>query len=332
MKKIALFTSGGDAPGMNACIRAIVRTALHYNVQVLGIKRGYEGMIEGDFEELLARSVGNIIQRGGTILKTARSIEFFSPEGRKKAFEQINNAKIEGIIAIGGDGTFKGANVFTSEYGIPFIGIPGTIDNDMFGTDFTIGYDTAINTVLSAIDKIRDTADAHDRLFFVEVMGRDAGHIALLSGMAGGAEAVLIPESITNIDILAQNIKNGWELGKKSSIVIVAEGDEAGGAFKIADLVKARLDKKFDIRVTILGHIQRGGSPSCMDRVLATRLGVAAVKALLSGKVNEMVGTINNEIVFTPFSNAVKINSEINGGHLQKITEYLEIVEMLSQQ
>jgi 6-phosphofructokinase 1 len=323
MKKIAVFTSGGDAPGMNACIRAVVRTALHNDLEVVGIKRGYAGMIAGDFVPMQAHSVSNIIQLGGTILRSARSKEFLEAKGRAQAYQQLKSQGIDGVVAIGGDGTFRGAQVFMSEYpDISFVGVPGTIDNDLFGTDFTLGYDTAINTAMNAIDNIKDTANAHDRLFFVEVMGRDAGFIALRTGIATGAEAVLVPESKTNIDALIDNLKQNYNNKKSSSIVVVAEGDDAGGAFAIADQVKAQF-QDYDIRVTILGHIQRGGRPTCMERVLASRLGMESVRALLQGKKGVMVGQINKEIVFTPFEQATKHHQEMN-----KVL--MEMVEILA--
>ncbi len=322
MKKIAVFTSGGDAPGMNACVRAVVRTTLSKGLEVCGIMRGYEGMIDGDFIDMNARSVSNIIQLGGTILQSARSDRFRTKEGRAQAFANLQKAGIDGIVAIGGDGTFTGAHVFMQEYDIPFIGIPGTIDNDLYGTDFTIGYDTAINTAMNAIDNIKDTANAHNRLFFVEVMGRDAGFIALRAGVATGAEAVLVPETKTNIEALMKMLEENYKKKKTASIIVVAEGDDAGGAFEIANQVKARTDN-FDIRVTVLGHLQRGGRPTCMERVLASRLGVEAVKALLDGKRSVMVGQINKEIVYTPFDNAIKHNDRLN-------PVLMEMVEILS--
>lgn len=319
MQKIAVFTSGGDAPGMNACIRAVVRTALSKGLQVIGIKRGYAGMIEGDFIEMDGHSVSNIIQLGGTILQSARSNEFRTPEGRAKAFAHLKAQGIEGVVAIGGDGTFTGANVFTAEYpDIPFVGIPGTIDNDLYGTDFTIGYDTAINTAMNAIDNIKDTANAHNRLFFVEVMGRDAGFIALRCGIATGAEAVLVPESRTDIDELIKTLEQNFKNKKTSSIVVVAEGDDAGGAFEIAKRVKEQVDY-YDIRVTVLGHIQRGGRPTCMERVRASQLGVAAVEALLDGKTNIMVGIIHKDFSYIPFEKAIKHHERINPALLEMI-------------
>jgi 6-phosphofructokinase 1 len=323
MKKIAVFTSGGDAPGMNACIRAVVRTGIKFEMEVVGIRRGYEGMINGDFIRLSSHSVSNIIQLGGTILHSARSQGFRTEEGRKTAYDQLKQAGIEGIVAIGGDGTFTGANIFMKEYpDISIVGVPGTIDNDLFGTDFTIGYDTAINTAMNAIDNIKDTANAHDRLFFVEVMGRDAGFIALRSGIASGAEAVLVPESKTDISNLIATLESNYEKKKNSSIVVVAEGDDAGGAFEIAEKVKKHFTD-YDMRVAILGHIQRGGRPTCMERILASRLGIEAVKALRDGKKGVMVGQINQEIVHTPFEKAIKHHQEIN-------PLLLEMVELLS--
>lgn len=311
MKKIAVFTSGGDAPGMNACIRAVVRTAIFNNIEVVGIIRGYEGMISGDFIPMVSSSVSNIIQRGGTILKSARNKEFRTIEGRKKAAKKLSQEGIEGVIAIGGDGTFTGAKLFSKEHNIPFVGVPGTIDNDLYGTDFTIGYDTAVNTVVEAVDKIRDTADAHDRLFLIEVMGRDAGFIALRSGIGVGAEAILIPETETYIDHLIKKLQAGWEREKSSSIIIVAEGDDSGGAFEVAEKVKAKFNH-YETKVTVLGHIQRGGSPSAADRLLASRLGKAAVDGLINGRRNEMVGLINKEIVFTNFGKSIKHHQKIN--------------------
>ena len=266
VNKIAVFTSGGDAPGMNACIRAIVRKAIHNNVEVVGALRGYDGIINNDFIQLDKSSVGNIIQKGGTILKTARSMDFITVNGRKKAFDSIQKNNIDGIVAIGGDGTFCGASIFTGEFGVPIIGIPGTIDNDLFGTDDSIGYDTALNTIVDAVDKIRDTANSHDRLFIVEVMGKDAGFIALRSGVAVGAEAVLVPETQTYIDHLFNKLGKERRKSKSGSIIVVAEGDGYGGAYKVADAIKERY-QHFDIRVSILGHVQRGGNPSAFDRV-----------------------------------------------------------------
>lgn len=323
MKRIGVFTSGGDAPGMNACIRAVVRKSIFHQVEVFGILRGYNGMIKGEFTPLASHSVSNIIQRGGTILKSARSEEFMSYEGRKKAFEQLSKAGIEGLIAIGGDGTFKGAKVFFEEFGIPTVGVPGTIDNDLYGTDYTIGYDTAINTALEAIDKIRDTADSHDRLFFIEVMGRDSGYIAIACGIAGGAELVMVPETSTSIDEVVQVLNQGWKRSKTSSIIIVAEGDEEGDAHTIAQKVKERLKGIYDIRVSTLGHIQRGGSPTARDRILASRLGAAAVDALLAGQKNIMVGIVNDSITHIPFEDAINQDKPIK-------QELIELVNILS--
>ncbi len=316
IKKIAVFTSGGDSPGMNAAVRAVTRTALANQIEVAGIYDGYQGMIEGRFEPLYSHSVGNIIQRGGTILRSARSKDFRTKEGRKKAYENLKKENIDAVVAIGGDGTFTGALVFSQEYNIPFVGLPGTIDNDLFGTDNCIGYDTALNTVVEAVDKIRDTADSHHRLFFIEVMGRDAGFIALRSGIATGAEAILIPETKTYIPELIHKLEQGREHHKNSMIIIVAEGDDAGGAYDVAAKVKERFDY-YDMRVTVLGHIQRGGSPSAYDRVLASILGNAAVNALLQGKENVMVGLVKNEISYTPFEKAIKHHQEINPQLLQ---------------
>lgn len=323
MKKIAVFTSGGDAPGMNACTRAVVRTALARGVEVMGIRRGYQGMIEGDFITMDRSSVSNIIQKGGTILFSARSRAFRTKEGRRQAYENLQQHGIEGIVAIGGDGTFSGAQVFMEEYpDVAMVGCPGTIDNDLFGTDYTIGYDTAINTAMNAIDNIKDTANAHNRLFFIEVMGRDAGFIALNSGIATGAEAVLIPESKTNIDSLVDTLCEDVRKKKTSGIVVVAEGDDAGGAMEIADKVRTRFDD-YEIRVSILGHIQRGGRPTCMERVRASKMGVGAVEALLRNAKGVMIGIVNNEIAETPFAKATKHHQEIN-------PMLLELVALLS--
>ncbi len=310
MKKIAVFTSGGDSPGMNACIRAVVRTAIYHNIEVMGIVHGYDGMINDEFISLDTKSVANIIHRGGTILKTARSKEFLTVEGRKKAFANLKKHGLEGVIVIGGDGSFKGALEFSKECDIPFVGCPGTIDNDLIGTDFTIGYDTAINTVVDAVDKIRDTAESHDRLFFVEVMGRDAGLIALRAGIGVGAESILIPETKTDVEELIKKLENGRK-NKSSKIILVAEGDDAGGAFKIAEQVKQRLPY-YDTRVTVLGHIQRGGNPTAMERVNASRMGFAAVEALMKKEKNIMIGIVDKQITYTPFEHAVKHIQELN--------------------
>lgn len=322
MNKIAVLTSGGDSPGMNACIRAVVRTVLSEGKEVVGIRHGYQGLIEGDFVEMDSTSVSNIIQRGGTILKTARSEEFRTVEGRKKAYDNLIAYGIDGLVVIGGDGTFTGALVFSKEFDFPIIGAPGTIDNDLFGTDYSIGYDTALNTVIEAVDKIRDTAQSHDRLFFIEVMGRDAGFIALRSGIAVGAEAILIPETHTYIDHLIEKLGKNWRKNKKSNIVIVAEGEDFGGAYDVANAVKEKYPY-FDIRVSVLGHIQRGGNPTALDRVIASRMGVAAVQGLLEGKRNVMVGIINKQIAFTSFEKSIK--------HHRKIDKtLLDLAEILS--
>lgn len=310
MKKIAVFTSGGDSPGMNACIRAVVRTAIHHNIQVMGILHGYEGMINNEFISLNKKSVANIIQLGGTILKTARSKRFMTEEGMEKAFQNLQKHEINGVVCIGGNGTFTGAEEFSKKYPIKFIGCPGTIDNDLVGTDFTIGYDTAINTVVEAVDKIRNTAESHDRVFIVEVMGRDAGLIALRSGIAVGAEGILIPETKNDLSKILQKLSSARK-DKSSKIIIVAEGDESGGAFNVANIIKDQFPN-LDVRVSILGHIQRGGSPTCMERVNASRMGYAAVHALLEGKQNLMIGIVNKEITFTPFSKAIKHIEELN--------------------
>ena len=321
MKRIAVLTSGGDAPGMNACIRAVVRTAIYNKLEVIGIRRGYQGMIEGDFMPMDSHSVSNIIQRGGTILKSARSEAFRTEKGRKTAYEQLKKAGVEGLVVIGGDGSFSGAWQFYKEFEIPAVGCPGTIDNDLYGTDLTIGYDTAVNTVVEAVDRIRDTATSHDRLFFVEVMGRDAGFIALRSGIAVGAEAVLIPETETHIEALIELLKKGWQRKKSSAIIIVAEGDDAGGAFDVARKVQQQFDC-YDTRVTVLGHLQRGGAPTATDRVLASQVGQAAVMALLEGKHTVMVGQQNNEMVFTPFEQATKYHNKVNP-QLLELTQIL---------
>ncbi|WP_113663504.1 6-phosphofructokinase [Pedobacter nanyangensis] len=304
IQNIGVLTSGGDAPGMNAAIRAVVRGSLYYKLKVTGILRGYDGLINADFMPMDGKSVANIIQRGGTILKTARCDDFRTAEGRAKAHQNLVDNGIDALVVIGGDGTFTGADIFSQEFDFPIIGLPGTIDNDLEGTDLTIGYDTAINTVVNAVDKIRDTAESHDRLFIVEVMGRDSGLIALRSGIGVGAEAILIPEAKTTTADLIYRIEHGRK-DKASKIIVVAEGDEAGGAYNVGEILKDKFPHH-DIRVSVLGHIQRGGKPSCMDRVLASRLGVAAVEGLLEGKSKVMVGQINKEIVFTPFAKAIK--------------------------
>ena len=311
IKKLGVMTSGGDSPGMNAAIRAVVRAAAYYEVKCLGIRLGYQGLIENNLLELGARDVKNIINRGGTFLKTVRSKEFKTIHGQKKAYENLKKNQIDALIVIGGDGSFKGAKEFGNEYDIPIVGIPGTIDNDIYGTDFTVGYDTALNTVIGAIDKIRDTATSHNRLFFVEVMGRDAGFIALNSGIATGALDILIPEKDYNLDQLFTSIERGNKEGKSSSIIVVAEGEKLGGVY---DLAKATGMKyiDYDIRVSILGHVQRGGNPSCYDRVLASRLGVASVESIIKGKRDVMVGIRGSKIIFTPFEEAILKKNEIN--------------------
>lgn len=296
--RIGVFTSGGDAPGMNAAIRAVVRTALYEGRQVLGIWRGYQGMIEGEIKEMVRGSVSNIVQRGGTLIKTARSQEFFTREGREKAYRSLSAHGIEALVAIGGDGTFRGATEFFAEFGVPTVGLPGTIDNDLYGTDFTIGFDTAVNTALEAIDRIRDTAESHDRIFLIEVMGRQAGFIGLAAGVAGGAEEILIPETQSDLDALCNEVEK-WSREKRGSrIIIVSEGDELGNATEIGKKIAARTGAHF--RVCVLGHTQRGGSPTAKDRILASVLGHAAVRALIEGEQNVMIGEVNNEVVRTP--------------------------------
>lgn len=311
MKKIALLTSGGDAPGMNAAIRAVVRTALYNGLEVFGIRRGYQGMIEGDIFRMETTSVSNIIQRGGTVLKTARSKEFLTREGREEAHRQLKQHDIDGLILIGGDGTFKGANVFFSEHSLPAVGIPGTIDNDIAGTDYTLGFDTAVNTAVEAIDKIRDTAEAHDRMFIVEVMGRDAGYIALNSGIACGAEDILVPEQTSDINVILERIGADTRRKKLVNIIVVAEGDDFGGADALRMKIMEHIPE-LDVRSTILGHIQRGGSPTYFDRVQASRMGYAAVNALISGKTQVMIGLENQEIIYTPFDHAIKQHAPLN--------------------
>lgn len=322
LKTIGVFTSGGDAPGMNACIRAVVRTGVFHNLKVMGITRGYEGMIDGAIKEMKAEDVSDIIQRGGTILKSARSDRFRTVEGRAKAAENLRKAGIDGLVAIGGDGTVTGARVFYEEHKIPFVACPGTIDNDLYGTDYTIGYDTALNTAVHAIDKIRDTAASHNRLFFVEVMGRDAGFIALNAGIAGGAEAVLVPETRTDLSQLIELLEKGWSRKKSSFIIVVAEGDDAGGAFEVAKKVQERFTQ-WDTRVTVLGHIQRGGTPTVVDRVIPSELGLAAVRALIAGKHSILFGKWKGEISETPFAKAIKSQNQIN-------PSLLELVSVLS--
>lgn len=321
--RMGVFTSGGDAPGMNACVRAVVRTAAAHDLEIIGIRRGYAGMIDEDFVEMDARSVSNILQKGGTVLKSARSEQFKSPEGRATAAENLRKMGIQGLVGVGGDGTFRGATLFYDEHGIPTVGCPGTIDNDLFGTDETIGYDTALNTAIENIDRIRDTADAHDRVFLVEVMGRDAGFIALNCGIGGGAELVLVPETLTEMEDIKQRIHSLMSAQSRSSIVVVAEGDDHGGANEIERAL--RDDESFakiDLRVCILGHTQRGGAPSARDRVLASRLGASAVEALMDGHANVMVGIVNNEIRLTPMRNVWSRKKNINY-ELLKLTQLL---------
>lgn len=323
IKKIGVLTSGGDAPGMNAAIRSVARTCAYHKIECVGIYRGYEGMIDGDFKVLDARSVNHIINKGGTFLKSARSDRFRTEEGRKEAYNQLKKHNIDALVLIGGDGTFTGGMVFNEEFNFPVIGIPGTIDNDIVGTNFTLGYDTALNTAVEAIDKIRDTASSHKRLFFVEVMGRDVGHIALNAGVGSGAEEILVPEEDLGLDRLLESLEKSKHTGKSSSIVVVAEGDKTGkNVFELRDYVEENLDG-YDVRVSVLGHMQRGGSPSCFDRVLASKMGVKAVESLMEGKNNVMVGTINNKLELYPIDKAVKGHSKID-------TELLRVSDIMS--
>ena len=321
--RIGILTSGGDAPGMNAAIRACVRACVYYNCTPLGIKMGYQGLISELINEITARDVGNIINKGGTILKSVRCSDFKTKQGRDKAYENIKKFDLDKIIVIGGDGSFRGAKQFEEEYNFPIIGIPGTIDNDISGTDYTIGFDTATNTVISAIDKIRDTASSHNRLFFIEVMGRDSGFIALNTGIGAGAEEILIPEENLGIDRLIKALKGSSKSGKKSSIVVVSEGDQTKGVFNLLDKVKDKLSEDYEIKVTILGHIQRGGSPTCFDRVLASRLGVSAVEMLLEGKSYAMVGVQGGKIKLTNLDQ-ISRRHEINK-NLLRISEIISI-------
>lgn len=322
IKKIAVLTSGGDSPGMNAAIRAVVRTGINEGYEMVGSLRGYQGLISGDIVPLHSRSVSNIIQRGGTILKSARCKAFYEKEGREKAHHKMKAMGIDALVVIGGDGTFTGAKLFGKEYDVPIIGLPGTIDNDLYGTDYTIGYDTAINTVMEAVDKLRDTAYSHDRLFIIEVMGRDAGFIALTSGIATGAEMILVPESPTYIDEMIYILEKDWKKNKTSGIIIVSEGDDSGGAMEVQKEINDRFPD-FETRVSILGHIQRGGSPSAMDRVLASRLGYAAIMTLKEGVSGVMVGMVDNEIDLTSFEKSVKHHQEMN-------LELLDIARVLA--
>ncbi|MEY2705000.1 MAG: hypothetical protein RL407_1062 [Bacteroidota bacterium] len=311
IKKIGVLTSGGDSPGMNAAIRAVVRAGFYYGIEMYGIYRGYEGMIQNDIKKLDSKHITQILERGGTFLKSARSAEFRTPEGRRKAYDNLVSHGIDALVVIGGDGSLTGAHLFYEEYGIPSVGLPGTIDNDLSGTDLTIGFDTACNTAIEAIDKIRDTATSHDRLFFVEVMGRDAGFIAINAGIGSAAAAILIPERKTSIENLVEKLKTRSRAKKTSNIVIVAEGGKSGSAQEIADQVKS-IFPNYDIKVTILGHLQRGGSPTSFDRLLASKLGVAAVEALLQGRFDVMAGMINNKIVYTPIVKAIVDDKEID--------------------
>lgn len=320
--RIGILTSGGDSPGMNAAIRAVVRTGIYHGLEMYGIMRGFSGMVEDDIVKLESRSVANIIQRGGTILKTARCKEFMTPEGRKIAYDNIKKNGINGLVVIGGDGSFRGARIFSNEYDIPCIGLPGTIDKDIAGTDFTIGFDTAVNTAVEAIDKIRDTADAHDRLFVIEVMGRDAGYIALHSGIATGAENILIPERKTVMDDILHSLLEKEKRKKLVNLIVVAEGDEFGGASEVAKVIKSKIPS-LEVRVCILGHIQRGGSPTCMDRLIASRMGYHAVESLMEGRFNVFIGIVNNKMSYTPLDEAVKKKQRIS-------EEWMKIVKILS--
>ena len=321
IKKIGILCSGGDSPGMNAAIRAVVRTGIYHGLEVYGIMRGYTGMYENDIYKMESRSVANIIQRGGTILKTSRCAEFFTEEGRKVAYNNLKKNGIDALVILGGDGSFKGAQTFSNEYDIPCIGLPGTIDKDIAGTEFTIGFDTAVNTAVEAIDKIRDTADSHDRLFIIEVMGRDAGYIALHSGIATGAENILIPEKKTDLEEIVKDLTINTKRKKLVNLIIVAEG-ENGGAQSLSNILKEKMPE-LETRVCILGHIQRGGSPTCIDRVIASRMGYHAVESLLEGRYNVFVGIINNRINYIPLNEAVKKKQRIND-------EWMKIVKILS--
>ena len=323
IKKIGVLTSGGDSPGMNAAIRSVVRTCAFHNIGCIGIYRGYQGLIEGDFIEMGPRSVNNIINKGGTILKSARSMDFKTPEGRIRAHQNLVDAGVDALVVIGGDGSFTGALLFNSEFDFPVMGIPGTIDNDIYGTSHTLGYDTALNTVVDVIDKIRDTASSHNRLFLIEVMGRDAGHIALNAGIGAGAEEILIPEEDLGLDRLLDSLQKSKATGKTSSIVVIAEGDKIGKTvFELKDYIESNFPE-YDVRVSVLGHMQRGGAPSCFDRVLASRLGVKAVESILEGKSNYMVGLLADKIVLTPLEQAIK-------GHTEVDQELLRVSDIMS--
>ncbi|MCB9262812.1 MAG: 6-phosphofructokinase [Flavobacteriales bacterium] len=322
MKRIGVFTSGGDSPGMNACIRAVVRTALYHDLEVMGVRRGYQGMIEDEFVEMSRKSVANILQLGGTILKTARSKEFMTPEGRKKAFENLKNHEIDALVCIGGNGSYTGALKLYEEYNIPTVGLPGTIDNDLYGTDYTIGYDTAVNTAVEAIDKIRDTADSHNRVFLVEVMGRDSGFIGIQVGISAGAEAIFIPERTGEMEMVRQHFNNANRRNKSFSIIVVAEGETTGNSSVLFEKIKKEFPD-IDIRNTVLGHIQRGGSPTAKDRVLASRLGYEGVLALLNGEKNVTVGVVNDQVKYTPFTEAISHQKKID-------TSLIKMAEILS--
>ncbi len=322
IKTIGILTSGGDAPGMNAAIRAITRTAIYHNLRVMAIKRGFYGLLLDEIEEFTTKSVSNIIQHGGTILKTARCPEFFTTEGRTQAHDNMRAHGIDALVVIGGDGTLTGARIFAQEYDVPIVALPGTIDNDLGGTDVTIGYDTALNTIIEAVDKIRDTATSHERLFFVEVMGHMAGYLALNGAIASGAEAAIIPERETEMDQLAELVNRGFRKSKNSAIVLVAESPETGGALCLAERIKEEFPD-YDARVTILGHLQRGGSPTAADRILASRMGAEAITALMAGQRNVMIGIKNGELVYTPLSKAITEKKHI------KETD-IELVKILS--
>lgn len=323
IKTIGILTSGGDAPGMNAAIRSVTRSAIYNQMSVKGIYHGYKGLITDNIKDFITEDVSNIIQRGGTILKTARCKEFTTKEGRATAFENIRKHNIDALVVIGGDGSLTGARIFAEEYNFPIVGLPGTIDNDLSGTDYTIGYDTALNTIVSAVDKIRDTASSHERLFFIEVMGRDAGFLALNGALASGAEAAIIPEFIVGKDQLSEYIENGFRKTKNSSIVLVAESEITGGAMGVAERVKKEYPQ-FDVRVVILGHIQRGGTPSAFDRIIASRMGCAAIEALLEGQRNIMIGIDDDNIVYTPFIKAIKKNKKLD----EKLLDNLRILSI----
>ena len=320
IKSIGILTSGGDAPGMNAAIRAVTRSAIYNGLKVYGIYRGYKGLVTDEIQEFKSQNVSNIIQMGGTILKTARCKEFTTPEGRAQAYENMKKHEIDALVIIGGDGSLTGARIFAQEFDVPCIGLPGTIDNDLYGTDTTIGYDTALNTILDAVDKIRDTATSHDRIFFVEVMGRDAGFLAQNSAIASGAEAAIIPEDRTDVDQLEKFIGRGFRKTKNSSIVIVSESPKDGGAMHYAERVKKEYPQ-YDVRVTILGHLQRGGSPSAYDRILASRLGAGAIDAILEGQRNVMIGIHNDEVVYVPFSEAIKKDKPLDKSLIKVLDE-----------